>query len=217
MTALAIQGCTVTTDNGGNTGYTNSDYGFDPAADNTTSCNGCLYQQCSGQWSSCSQNLECRRIYQCALNCNVTDGNCVQNCYDSHPDGRSDYYALASCDTYFGCPVGSGGNGTCSSSTLCQPDLDVTCTQGSNTNTGPVDCQSCTNQQCNVQKSRCLSGSECELYNSCVNRCTQSDINIALACVDDCGSVRPQGKSDSDALANCTTSSCASSCNGVVP
>ena len=196
LALFATQGCTVTTDN--NDG---GDPGPGPGPTPTT-CDECLYPLCSGEWSVCTGNSDCMRIYSCAINCPSGDGACTDNCYQSYPAGMNAYKALASCDAYYGC-----GSQECSS--LCQSELVCDPTQ----EPGPAaTCSDCTDQQCSGQKAQCGAGSECEQYSLCTNTCTDPDPNTAIQCVDDCGVAHHDGQVDSDALSNCATTQCPSQC-----
>ncbi|WP_394829775.1 hypothetical protein [Pendulispora albinea] len=203
VAVFSTQGCTVTTSNdpfdGGGGGRRDSGGG----GDNSTACDRCLAPKCASQWASCQRNTDCLKIYYCAINCSTGSSSCVDNCFNSYPNGNADYFALASCNVYYGC---NGGTCTsqCSTQLACVPNFDA--------GPGPQTCQQCTDQKCATEKNRCAAGSECEKYGLCTATCTDPDINKALQCVDDCGAARPGGKADSDALANCTKNSCGNEC-----
>ena len=111
MTVMS-QGCTVTSSDTPLDGglFTGDDSGGGGGAttDGSTaiSCNQCLFQQCTGQWSLCTASAECMAIYTCA----TAPGGNVNTCFTMHPTAQAQYLALAKCDQAGEC------NGTCAAS-----------------------------------------------------------------------------------------------------
>ncbi len=206
--AMSAEGCTISSGNGDA-----SDFSFDSGSSGNDggtgtqgnpACNSCLFQGCSGQWAVCQQSTECISIYQCATKAGC-DQNCVTQCFNDHPNGQKEYTALYTCDQSAAC--------TSSCMSACNTPAASCPSGGQDGGGGTVDaappvltCSDCTTQKCATENSKCAPDSDCDKYSQCVNAC--ADLN----CISGCGTTYAQGKTDSEALATCTSSSCKTEC-----
>jgi|GEM_PF-2851977 len=219
---IPAAGCTVTT------GTTPDDGGIDfsdtgTGTGTTEECNGCLFQQCGGQWAVCEQSAECMAIYRCAIGTCKGDATCVRGCFDAHPTGQNAYTALYTCDQQgsscecqsscngpvITCPVTLPASDAGSGVDAAPPDASTGADGAVGADAGPpavATCTDCTNSRCNDQKQACAPASDCDQYAQCVFVCADQ------ACTDTCAEAHPSGKANSDALATCTTSQCQTEC-----
>ena len=205
MSLLATEGCTVTTGNGPidfDSGRADS---LAPPPPGNAACNGCLFQQCGGQWAVCQQSDECMAIYQCAIKTGC-DGTCVRGCYDAHPTGQKGYTALYTCD---GAGTACECSSQCNATRTCTAPVDAGSTETSTADSGTPpanDCSACTATNCADQKASCAQGTECDAYSQCLNACTDA------ACVTTCASSHASGKTASEDLGACTIQKCSTAC-----
>jgi hypothetical protein len=208
LVSMGSQGCTITTGDGDAGGFSfdsgpAADAGVTPKAGNAA-CNSCLFQQCSGQWAVCQSSAECTAIYQCATKTGC-DSTCVTACFNAHPSGQNAYTALYTCDQVGACDPGCQSPcGTPASS--CPTTTADAGTVDTGTTSGPLDCTSCAETKCQTENGKCGVGSDCDKYSQCTAVCNDT------ACIDGCGTANEAGKTDSTALATCTTSQCKSEC-----
>ncbi|MDB4998892.1 MAG: hypothetical protein JWM74_6324 [Myxococcaceae bacterium] len=211
LVSMGSQGCTVTTGDSDAGGFSfdsgpKPDSGVTPPTGNAA-CNSCLFQQCSGQWAVCQSSTECTAIYQCATKTGC-DQNCVTACFNAHPTGQNAYTALYTCDQVGACAPGCQSPcGTPASSCPQVDPVDSGTTTDSGTVTpGPVDCTGCAQTKCKTENDKCGVGSDCDQYSQCTTVCNDTP------CIDACGEAHATGKTDSNALATCTTTSCKVEC-----
>jgi hypothetical protein len=180
-------------------------------------CNECLFQQCSGQYTVCQGDPNCQAIYQCATG----NPSMATQCYCATPAGEAKYLALASCDSDNQCTACqaqcAAGNPMCPPGTI-PPDICSTSDAGMPDAAGPdappppMDCTTCVDTMCATQKAQCAANSpapdngDCDKYTQCLAACTDTACSMA------CDTAHGQGKSDAQALAMCTTTSCAGPC-----
>lgn len=210
LIGVSLGACTVSVGDG-----TPIDFdagGFDtarPPVSNpgNVACNSCLYQGCSGQHSLCQSNSECIAIYQCAT-APGCDQNCVNNCFDAHPNGQREYTALYTCDQQTACASCSSqcNVASCAPTTFDAGPIDANGPVVETDSAVPMDCSGCTAARCTAEQSACAPNTDCDVYSSCVIACPDA------ACTNNCGVQHPQGKAASDALGNCTAQQCKTEC-----
>ncbi|WP_394838971.1 hypothetical protein LVJ94_18950 [Pendulispora rubella] len=222
IAVLSTQGCTITTSDdpidGGGSNWEPWD-GKDAGNGNwRATCEGCNFDWCRSQWSTCQEDSECHKIYSCSIGCDKVapaDYNqCTKNCYDQYPAGKTNYRNLAVCNQFYSC-----SRNACQS--ICQDTADYCNAPAPEVDAGsstpppapaPQSCFDCTTARCRAEKTRCSPGSSCEAYSKCTDACGAPNVTDPFQCVDDCGLARPDGKADSEAQSNCTTNQCRSEC-----
>lgn len=176
-----------------------------------TTCNECMFQQCTGQWAVCQQSADCRAIYQCATRPECAGNQaCVDQCFTQFPAGQSAYLALGLCNRDSACstcnaqcspPVASCAVATPDGGSDGAPDVVVPDAPP------PVkDCTTCTTDFCGPQKTACAPATPCDEYTLCLAACADE------VCVQKCDSDHARGKADSDALGVCMLGQCKSVC-----
>ncbi len=230
VAALASQGCTVTAITGPLTdGGFNFDTNPPPQPDSSADqaapaqCNECLFQQCSGQYTVCQGDPNCRAIYQCAIAPGADVTKCI--CNSTSQAAQNEYLSLASCDSEGecsacqtncaasqpSCPAQPVPPGLCATTPPDGGTMDGGATvmdaAGPPADAGsPSACSACTDTSCASEKAACAPGTDCDKYTQCLAACQDA------TCSSGCDMMYAAGKSAATQLAGCTVSNCSGPC-----
>lgn len=58
---------------------------------------------CNDEWNTCAKNSECSIIANCQINCATQD--CVDTCFNDHPEGQADFVPWEQCYVCQQCPT----------------------------------------------------------------------------------------------------------------
>lgn len=227
--AATTQGCTVTTGEPDDGGFSGTDSNTPPKVDAggdatpvSDPCNACAFSLCAPYNAVCFGESSCMSVYQCAIQPGANVDNCVNA---GKAQAQLDYQQLATCDLYAMCTscaaqcantphdCGLLDAGTpepdaappadSGPATDAAPPVDSGPTSDAS---APASCDQCTSASCASQKAACATGTDCAAYNACLEACQNAQ------CLADCDNAHPTGKTAFAALGVCTTTSCQSAC-----
>jgi hypothetical protein len=159
-------------------------------------CNSCYMcaqdegGQCSDEVEACFMDGACNALVECFNDC--TDEACFDACYDSHSAGQALYNAAIACldGACTDSCGGGGGNtscdvGTCDACLICAEEPGGVCAD---------------------ELDACGADPACEALVNCQGGCEDS------TCAQQCYQNNPGGQAEFDAVVDCLTSTCPTTC-----
>jgi hypothetical protein len=147
-------------------------------------CTECWSAGCAAEYCECVDNPECFALFQCAGGC-PAGGDCIGQCFASHPNGASDVILLNDCSAQ-------------ACATECGSQVD-----------DPLDpCGLCLFDDCEAETNACTVEPDCWPLSACLQACAPASIQ----CQSDCYAMHPDGVPPLQTLIDCANTTCAADC-----